>query len=66
MNLGSEGTGPQVPTSNYLKRPQALFDSGAHNRIRTDDLALTKGVLCQLSYVGGCYLSWLAPFFGKD
>ena len=25
---------------------------GAHNRIRTDDLALTKGVLCQLSYVG--------------
>src|SRR6476661_1961074 len=26
--------------------------AGAHNRIRTDDLTLTKGVLCQLSYVG--------------
>ena len=26
--------------------------SGAHNRTRTGDLALTKGVLYQLSYVG--------------
>src|SRR5581483_4677571 len=26
--------------------------AGAHNRIRTDDLTLTKGVLCRLSYVG--------------
>ena len=26
--------------------------SGAHNRTRTDDLFLTKEVLCQLSYVG--------------
>src|SRR3954452_12593122 len=25
---------------------------GAHNRTRTDDLFLTKEVLCQLSYVG--------------
>ena len=25
---------------------------GAHNRIRTDDLFLTKEVLCRLSYVG--------------
>ena len=35
--------------------------AGAHNRTRTDDLALTKGVLCQLSYVGAtsvlCYRS---------
>ena len=26
--------------------------SGAHNRVRTDDLFLTKEVLCRLSYVG--------------
>ena len=25
---------------------------GAHNRIRTDDLVLTKNALCRLSYVG--------------
>src|SRR3970040_324574 len=25
---------------------------GAHNRVRTDDLFLTKEVLCRLSYVG--------------
>src|SRR4051812_18843567 len=30
-----------------------LFGAGAHKRTRTADLALTKGVLCQLSYVGG-------------
>ena len=38
--------------------PPIVF-AGAHNRIRTDDLALTKGVLCQLSYVGGI------PFCGR-
>jgi hypothetical protein len=34
--------------------PQGLrgSGSGAHNRTRTDDLFLTKEVLCQLSYVG--------------
>ena len=31
---------------------RGVFPAGAHNRIRTDDLTLTKGVLCQLSYVG--------------
>ena len=30
----------------------SMTGDGAHNRTRTDDLALTKGVLCQLSYVG--------------
>src|SRR5262245_51105151 len=37
--------------------------AGALNRIRNDDLALTKGVPCQLSYEGGVpffYLSLLA------
>src|SRR5262249_2126524 len=29
-----------------------ISSTGAHNRTRTDDLALTKGVLYQLSYVG--------------
>lgn len=32
--------------------------TGAHEQIRTADLALTKGVLCQLSYVGMAS-SWL-------
>src|SRR4051794_34960653 len=31
----------------------AVIGAGAHKRTRTADLALTKGVLCQLSYVGG-------------
>src|SRR3972149_3456684 len=35
-----------------LRPRQPIAFAGAHNRIRTDDLALTKGVLCQLSYVG--------------
>src|SRR5688572_11915453 len=30
----------------------SMTDDGAHNRTRTDDLFLTKEVLCQLSYVG--------------
>ena len=30
---------------------------GAHNRTRTDDLFLTKEVLCQLSYVGPVFRS---------
>ena len=30
---------------------------GAHNRTRTDDLFLTKEVLCQLSYVGQVFRS---------
>src|SRR4029078_12706005 len=30
----------------------ATWGRGAHNRTRTDDLFLTKEVLCQLSYVG--------------
>jgi len=29
-----------------------MTGDGAHNRTRTDDLFLTKEVLCQLSYVG--------------
>ena len=29
-----------------------MAGDGAHNRTRTDDLFLTKEVLCQLSYVG--------------
>ncbi len=29
-----------------------LFYTGAHDRSRTDDLILTKDVLCQLSYMG--------------
>lgn len=29
-----------------------VFDPGAQNQIRTGDLALTKGVLYQLSYLG--------------
>ena len=29
-----------------------LYKSGAHNRNRTDDLFLTKEVLCRLSYMG--------------
>src|SRR3982074_1777933 len=33
-------------------RPQPRRGGGAHNRTRTDDLFLTKEVLCQLSYVG--------------
>src|SRR6266550_598309 len=43
------------PVSSFRRRNDC---GGAHNRIRTDDLALTKGVLCQLSYVGEC------PFLG--
>src|SRR3990172_6863184 len=39
----------------------AAVDGGAHNRTRTGDLALTKGVLCQLSYVGAL----LAPEAGS-
>ena len=30
----------------------SMTGDGAHNRTRTDDLFLTKEVLCQLSYVG--------------
>src|SRR3954451_1283354 len=30
----------------------ATWGRGAHNRTRTDDLFLTKEVLCRLSYVG--------------
>jgi len=36
-----------VKTSYFAKK------SGAHDQDRTGDLALTKGVLCRLSYVGG-------------
>ncbi len=46
LNLDSGLPEGQIPISN------SPVSSGAHNRIRTDDLALTKGVLCQLSYVG--------------
>src|SRR5438270_1048899 len=38
------------PILDLYIRVQAF--SGAHDQIRTDGLALTKGVLCQLSYVG--------------
>ncbi len=36
----------------------AAWDGGAHNRTRTDDLFLTKEVLCQLSYVGPEPIVW--------
>src|SRR3990172_6387606 len=39
----------------------AAVDGGAHNRTRTGDLAITKGVLYQLSYVGAL----LAPEAGS-
>ncbi len=42
-----------LPASGDL--PSRLVVVGAHNRTRTDDLALTKGVLYQLSYVGTPY-----------
>ena len=35
-----------------LGRQVGDLGDGAHNRTRTDDLFLTKEVLCQLSYVG--------------
>ena len=43
--------------SRALSTPQvaertARMGTGAHNRVRTDDLFLTKEVLCRLSYVG--------------
>ncbi len=36
----------------HLFRGPTEVRGGAHNRVRTDDLFLTKEVLCQLSYVG--------------
>src|SRR4051812_12768827 len=38
--------------ANRVQRPMGRLGRGAHNRTRTDDLFLTKEVLCQLSYVG--------------
>src|SRR3990170_8182130 len=40
------------PGRSLLPGLTSLSKGGAHNRTRTDDLALTKGVLYQLSYVG--------------
>ncbi len=35
-----------------IARTRLYIDRGAHDRIRTGDLFLTKEVLCHLSYVG--------------
>ena len=42
----------RCPGSSLLPGLTSLSKGGAHNRTRTDDLFLTKGVLYQLSYVG--------------
>src|SRR5204863_7499452 len=42
------GAAPPVNVSRRDRPPR----DGAHNRTRTDDLFLTKEVLCRLSYVG--------------
>ena len=38
-----------------LMARKRLLESGAHDRSRTDDLTLTKGVLYQLSYMGNYF-----------
>jgi hypothetical protein len=50
--------------SDLLQNFQALpfhfsLLSGAHDQDRTDDLVLTKDVLCQLSYMGKSQISLL-------
>src|SRR5215472_8191639 len=64
-NRSSSGCSPATPSTCL---GSALVD-GAHARIRTGDLLLTKEMLYRLSYVGGgsptdsiCYI--LAPNFG--
>jgi hypothetical protein len=37
-----------------IQQPKCPEPSGAHDRIRTGDLVLTKDTLCHLSYVGAC------------
>ena len=41
----------QQSLNRVLKSPIFAILTGADDRDRTDDLTLTKGVLCQLSYV---------------
>src|SRR3954447_16173038 len=44
----------------------ATWGRGAHNRTRTDDLFLTKEVLCQLSYVGPGPIVFASYLVGRE
>src|SRR3989442_1922424 len=45
-----------LPCADYVRRPGVAAEFGAHARIRTGDLFLTKEMLYRLSYVGGAAL----------
>ena len=52
LHLMLRCTEPKGTASPVISLPGVCRGHGAHNRVRTDDLFLTKEVLCQLSYVG--------------